>query len=85
MTNKDPNSITPKSKKLVFLEYVLLGLCLCVIALRCTYTEGPPMQSTTVAANIYDSVYSLSVSALLIFSFVLWLVISFGKINFHIV
>ncbi len=67
----------PKSKRLTYLEYALLGLCLCVIALRCTYTEGPPMQSTTTAANLGDNLYSLSVSAVLIFSFILWIVVKF--------
>ncbi|MHC4579831.1 MAG: O-antigen ligase family protein, partial [Planctomycetota bacterium] len=60
-----------------YAEYALLGLCLCVIALRVTYTEGPPMKSTTLAVNLGDSVYSLSVSAVLIFSFVLWITWSF--------
>ncbi len=40
------------------------------------------MQSTTVAANLGDSVYSLSVSAVLIFAFVLWLVCSFCSNRF---
>ena len=71
-----------KSKGLVYLEYFLLGLCLCVIALRCSYTEGPPMQSTTSAANLNDGVYSLSVSAVLIFSFILWIVAKFWDNRF---
>lgn len=77
MTKKPTNPVAPKSKSLVCLEYVLLGLCFCVIALRCTFTEGPPMQSTTIAANLGDSIYSLSVSAVLIFSFLLWIGWSF--------
>ncbi len=72
----------PKSKTLVYLEYALLGLCLCVIALRVTYTEGPPMKSTALAVNLGDSVYSLSVSAVLIFSFVLWVTWSFCSRGF---
>jgi len=71
-----------KSKTLVYLEYVLLGLCLCVIALRVTFTEGPPMKSTTLGVNLGDSVYSLSVSAVLIFSFVLWIAWSFCSNGF---
>lgn len=82
MTKKTTNYAPPKSKKLMYLEYGLLGLCLCVIALRCTYTEGPPMQSTTAAANLSDNVYSLSVSAVLIFSFVLWIVVKFWDSRF---
>ena len=71
-----------KSKTLVYLEYALLGLCLCVIALRVTFTEGPPMKSTTLGVNLGDSVYSLSVSAVLIFSFVLWVTWSFCSKGF---
>jgi O-antigen ligase len=75
-TRKKPstNPNNSKSKTLAYLEYVLLGLCLCVIALRVTFTEGPPMRSTTMALNLGDSVYSLSISAVLIFAFVLWVV-----------
>jgi len=86
MTKRSTNPVAPKSKGLVYLEYVLLGLCLCVIALRTTFTEGPPMQSTTVAVNLSDNVYSLSVSAVLIFSFVLWFVCSFcsGRFSYRV-
>lgn len=62
-----------KSKGQVILEYVLLALCLCVIALRVTYTEGPVAQSTT-PANLNDNLYSLSVSAFLFLSFIIWFI-----------
>ncbi|MFQ6035741.1 MAG: O-antigen ligase family protein [Sedimentisphaerales bacterium] len=55
-------------------EYVLLGLCLCVIALRSTFTESPTTRSATLPGNIGDIVYSLSVSAVLIFSVIFWFV-----------
>ena len=58
-----------KSKPLVFLEYLLLGLCLCVIALRTTITESPAAASTTLLANLSGCVYGLAISAVLIFSF----------------
>lgn len=74
MTKRPANPGTSKSKGLVSLEYVLLALCLCSIALRTTFTEGPAMQSTSVASNVADSLYSLSVSSVLILSFVLWVV-----------
>ncbi len=72
---KDPNSrAAPKSKGLAYLEYALLGLCLCSMAIRATYVEGPAIQSTSPASDLGDSTYSLIVSTILIFSFVLWLV-----------
>ncbi len=77
MTDPLTNQSISKSKALLFFEYVLLALCLSVIALRVMFTEGPAVQSSTLPSNIADSLYSLSVSALLIFAFVLWFVWSF--------
>ena len=82
MTNKPPNPNPSKSKALAYFEYVLLALCLAVIALRTTFTEGPATQSTTFAANLNDSLYSLSVSTVLILTFVLWIVWSFCSRSF---
>jgi O-antigen ligase len=66
-----------KSKGLVWFEYALLTVCLSVVALRTTLSEGPAMQSTGVGANAGDSLYSLSISTILIFSFALWVTWSF--------
>jgi len=82
MTNKPPNTNPSKSKALAYFEYVLLALCVAVIALRATFTEGPATQSTTSAANLNDSLYSLSVSTVLILAFVIWIVWSFCGRNF---
>jgi len=82
MTKLPTNSVFSKSKALVTLEYVLLALCLCVIALRTTFTESPTAQSTALPANLNDSVYSLTISAVLILSFVVWLVWSFCSRRF---
>jgi hypothetical protein len=82
MTKPLIDSDLSKSRSLASLEYILLALCVCVIALRTTFTEGPPMQSATVTVNLSDTVYSLSISAVLIFSFVLWLVWSFCSKRF---
>jgi O-antigen ligase len=74
MTKKPPNPKPTKSKTQAYFEYMLLTLCLAVIALRTTITEGPTMQSTALASNLGDSLYSLSVSAVLIMGFILWIV-----------
>jgi O-antigen ligase/tetratricopeptide (TPR) repeat protein len=74
MTRKQLNPSPAKSKALAYFEYMLLALCLAVIALRTTLTEGPTAQSTTFAANLGDSLYSLSISTVLILAFVLWIV-----------
>jgi len=82
MTKKPTNPNLSKSKALAYFEYVLLALCLAVIALRTTFTEGPATHSTTFAANLGDNLYSLSVSTVLILAFVLWVVWSFCSRSF---
>ena len=82
MTKKPPNPNPSKSKALEYFEYVLLALCLAVIALRTTFTEGPATQSTTFAANLGDNLYSLSVSTVLVLAFVMWIVWSFCSRSF---
>ena len=82
MTKKPPNQNPSKSKALAYFEYMLFALCLAVIALRTTLTEGPATQSITFAANLGDSLYSLSVSTVLILAFVLWIVWSFCSESF---
>jgi len=66
----------------VVLEHVLLFLCLCVIALRATYTESPSVQTAAMPANINDSIYSLSISTILILSFIVWFIITFCSKRF---
>jgi len=66
----------------VIFEYVLLAICLCVLALRTTFTESPTAQSMTSPEDVGDVVYSLSVSAVLIFCLVFWLVWSFCSNRF---
>lgn len=53
--------------------YGLLALCLCILALRVTYTEAPTSQVLTMPGSLGDTVYSLTLSGLLIFALVLWL------------
>ncbi len=52
--------------------YGLLALCLSILALRVTYTESPTAQVLTTPGSLGDTVYSLTLSGLLIFAFVLW-------------
>ena len=82
MTNPPTNKSLSKSKALLFLEYVVLALCLSVMALRATFTEGPAVISSMLPSNVSDNLYSLSISALLIFAFVLWFVWSFCSRRF---
>ena len=54
-------------------EAVLLALCLCILALRATYTEAPVAQMLTLPESLGDTIYSLTLSGLLIFAFIAWL------------
>jgi len=56
------------------LEHVLLGLCLCIMALRATYTEAPTASTSTLPDSLTDTIYSLTLSALFIVALVLWLI-----------
>ena len=82
MTKAAANSTLPKSKALVRLEYFILALCLCVISLRVTITESLSTLSANQPTNLSGSVYSLSLSAVLILSSVLWFVWSFCSKRF---
>lgn len=82
MTETPIDLKSSKGRGQIILEYVLLALCLCVIALRTTLTEGPTSPSTNMPINITSSVYSLSISAVLIFAFILWFVLSFCRKRF---
>ena len=74
MIKTQANSDFSKSRGQVIFEYILLALCLCIIALRTTVTESPGAQSGNQPNGLSDIVYSLSISAVLILSFLCWFV-----------
>ena len=74
MIRPSTNSTFPKSRTLIFIEYVLLALCLCVIAIRTTFTESPAMRPSTSPTNLSDSLYSLYISTALFIAFFIWFV-----------
>ena len=76
MKNGAVNPNLSRSRALVLFEYILLAVCLCVIALRATFAQGPGAQASGMSIDLSDSVYSLTISAVLIFSFVLWFVLA---------
>lgn len=82
MTKAEISSRSSKSKGQVVFEYVLLALCLCVIAIRTMFTESPAAQSAAFQANINDSVNSLSISSVLFLSFVVWFIMGMYRKRF---
>lgn len=72
---KNPTLEKPaKSKARTIFECILLAICLSVIVLRATLTEGPNLQNASQMITIADSVFSLSFSAVLLLAFLAWLV-----------
>lgn len=80
MSRKPVEIAVSRDRPLRILDAILLALCLCILALRVTYTEAPTAQMTsTQPANLVDTLYSLSVSSVLIFAFLLWVVVRIGR------
>ena len=65
-----------KSRALVLSEQILLVLCLAVIILRTFFTESPNVQASDLPLTLGDNTLTLTISALLIFSFISWLVLA---------
>lgn len=82
MIKTQANSNSSKSKGQVIFEYALLAVCLCVIALRTTFTENPNPQSANQPTQLSDIVYTLSISAVLIFASLTWYLWSFWRKKF---
>ena len=68
------HNIQKKNEVLRIIEPILLCLCLCVISLRATLTEAPNIVSNNLPGGSLDGIYSLTVSTLLLFSALVWLI-----------
>lgn len=68
------------------IEQVLLFVCLGILALRTTYTEGPLIQTLTLPGSLSDTIYSLTLSGLLVSALILWFVSGLwrGRIQYRI-
>jgi len=75
MTRRAAKTGVAEDRPVRILETVLLALCLCILALRITYTEAPTAQILTLPQSLGDTIYSLTLSALLIFAFISWLAV----------
>jgi len=76
------NSDFSKSKEQRIFEYVLFIVCLCIIALRVTITEGIPVQSALQPVNLGSPLVSLLISGLLIFLVIIWFIWNFTRQRF---
>jgi len=64
-----PSNVGPRES---ILGFALLGLCLGLVALRCTVTESPTSRFSTLATNLHDLAYSLTLSMLLLSAAAIW-------------
>ena len=82
-TKAKPHSASQRPAQIF--ELALLGLCLSVMALRGTYTEAP-IANTSMPSHLSDTVYSLTLSGLMIGALLLWLVRRLwrGPLRYHI-
>ncbi len=65
---------------------LLLGLCLCILVVRATYTESPTARSSTLPMNLGDMIYSLTLSGLLLLAVVVWFLrgVFSGRLSYHV-
>ncbi|MHC4757824.1 MAG: hypothetical protein ACYTE8_04140, partial [Planctomycetota bacterium] len=76
MNNPPENNVPDRSRALTIVDNILYAVILSALALRVTVTEGLNLQSTSQPINIGGTVLSLTISAVLIFAFVLWVVVN---------
>jgi tetratricopeptide (TPR) repeat protein len=82
--NEHRHNLEPhKNRAIRICENILFGVCLSALALRTTVTEGLSAQTSTQPINFGSTVFSLLVSGLLIFAFVLWFVANVLSKKFH--
>jgi tetratricopeptide (TPR) repeat protein/O-antigen ligase len=86
MADKSIKTVTPENKALSLFDTALFIITLVVLALRTTFTEAPSPQSAPIQAAINDTVYSLSLSGVLIFAFLLRFLVRLfaGRLSFKI-
>ncbi len=72
MTDTKTKIDNSKNKFLTLFETLLFPFCIAVIVLRATSSEAPTPQSSPIQAILNDTVFSLCVSGILIFTFLIW-------------
>jgi hypothetical protein len=72
MTDTKTKIDNSKNKFLTLLETLLFPFCIAIIVLRATSSEAPTQQSSPIQAVLNDTVFSLCVSGILIFTFIIW-------------
>ena len=83
MTKAKDKSILSKTKGQIVLERILLAICLCVIAVRATYTESAGLTSTGSLLGLTNEIESLIFTSVLLIVVVFWFVQAFLRNKFY--
>jgi cytochrome c-type biogenesis protein CcmH/NrfG len=80
------NAGRKKGESRSYLPVLLLGLCLCILALRVSYTESPTAQTSILPMNLTDTIYSLTLSGLFLLAVILWFLrgVLQGRWTYHV-
>jgi hypothetical protein len=73
MARKPAKAKTHKKSPLSVLDFVLLAAVLGILALRVTYTEAPTAQTLTLSTAVTDTLYTITISGVLLFLPLCWL------------
>lgn len=86
MARKASKAKAAKTQPVGVPELVLLGLVLCILALRATYTEAPTAQTLTLSTALTDTLYTITLSGLLLLVPLGWLLwrICTGRLRYRL-
>lgn len=73
MKRRQSNSKQMRKEPSQAFENALLGMCLCMLSLRCTFTESPVSRMSMLSFSLFDLSHSLVVSTVLLLVPGLWL------------
>jgi len=82
MTEITANPHSSKSQGMAVFNFILLGLCLCIIAVRLFLTEGLNAQQISRPVNLVSGLGGIVIPALLFFLFLSWLICQLWRREF---
>jgi hypothetical protein len=77
------NSNKKNGRGVCLFESALFVLFVCIIALRLSFMENPHIGSFSLQGSFYDNFLSISISCILIISFIAWFIVRLWSGNFR--
>lgn len=77
------NSNKKTDRGVCLFESVLFVIFVCIIALRLSFMENPHIESFGLQGSFYDNFLSISISCILILSFIAWFIVRLLSGNFR--